>query len=642
MTATFTTYTAALLWARTYGLNYPFTITQNGALYVVRFDTREPYGMLINNHETADAVMAEALASLLMAPVPPWPKTQKARGVQYLIKRGEEVPLTTFWFGNWTPAHPLYPAFARPCPITPRHGFVESRLVNSHEEALAVLAEARAADPDAELMIAEPINAASSAVLTPRAAAIGAGHDGATSGRPGVVTVGLTYTRIPSPTGLVPSGQVPYIELVRGQTGTVYFTQLRSGPNLSAASGDWVPADVIVSNVLDAHAMSPLELEAALETAPEGTVVWQSEGSPCSHAACHARLNNCAIVFGAQPSIGQRLHKTADVTALAADAFARAVRHYGAARELSPFGRDSTIWAIHQAIDLAASDAGARFVARACVAIWRYAASACIAEARHSRYDERGRFRRRRASRSTSYARTLGLPASHVTLRKRTAVSLVLFDEGEWSPGYGGNAWHGCAKAAFRLYDALTAVSAKNGATEANVRAVIAAAHGTVNAAHNNGPFLNKFFDSKVFDDASQGSMDLAAQGIFEIYQEACTPMIEATALPARRKHTKAQKPEPTLPEILESVQWCYRSNGTALHVQYGSRGKYISATIPLTLLSDEQRAALRLISDSASGSVTSLAGSTVAYWPAISATYGHVLSAATVRILFPNLRFTE
>ena len=68
---------------------------------------------------------------LLLIPL----RTQKARGVRALLSSHHGyVPEVIFVTGAPEEAGPLlravnYPKFARPCPITPQHGFVESETV---------------------------------------------------------------------------------------------------------------------------------------------------------------------------------------------------------------------------------------------------------------------------------------------------------------------------------------------------------------------------------------------------------------------------------------------------------------------------------------------------------------------------------
>src|SRR5207237_6510131 len=73
--------------------------------------------------------------------------------------------------------------FARPCPVRPRHGFVDSRKVKAFDpDVINLLKESWAEDPDAELLLTPYIPAEFSGVWRPGLLVLGPGHDGATSG----------------------------------------------------------------------------------------------------------------------------------------------------------------------------------------------------------------------------------------------------------------------------------------------------------------------------------------------------------------------------------------------------------------------------------------------------------------------------
>ncbi len=584
-------------------------------------------------------------------------KSQKARGVQFLQARYNNVPPVAFWrmpndeaLGARDVPKYGFPCFARPCPTAPRHGFVDSRVVNNAEEARDVYAEALLADAQAELMLMALIDADRSAVLTPHWAAIGNGHDGATAGKAGTIAVQLLHTAIPNDAALVPDGQVPYLELVYGtyskrDASQVYasrrdawLVQLRSGPMIGGqGAGNYIPRTTVVRQIVDAHALDALTLEATLNDADangalEGLVIWQANGNPCSHAACHARLHVLPIVFDVDaPTIGATLEQTSEAEQpMNERAMRAAVRAAGAARyTLMDSMPSSILWAIHQAPALARSAEGAAFVAQACVNLWRYAATACIGEARHSHFTHEGKRRRRSRvrARHTIYATALTKHATDAYLRSRTTMALAAFSLADnFAGGYGGAAWEGCTRAALALYDALAALTRHKG-TAADV---IIAAHAVVNSAHNNGPFLNKFIGSESFDNAAHGDVAQATRALEELHVHATTPRATEGAPWPIRKHKK--------PKALNiaDVQWNLRQEGTALHAQayVGGKGaKYLSATIPVGMLPPNEIASVILCAAFAFAGRPSHAGSSSTYWEARG-----VLSAATLAVLFPTI----
>lgn len=587
------------------------------------------------------------------------PQTQKARGVYWLSRRNSGcVPPVAYWqdtaYGpvREEPKHG-YPCFARPCPTVPRHGFVDSRVVCDATEAAAVFAEAKAADPNAEMMLMPLIEAHASAVVTPTWAAIGSGHDGATAGKAGTLAVQLLHTDIRSTPALIPEGQLPYLEVVfgryqRNQSASFlgarspsmpWLVQLRSGPAIGGqGAGNYIPRDTVVSEVLNAHDMDALTLEAHLNAADEtgqlaGLVIWQANGNPCSHASCHARLHDIPIVFDIEaPAVGATLAKTGDTAEPMLDAeMANAVRYHGArASALPDEMSEAILWAIHQAPALARSVEGARFVAHACVQLWRYAATACIGEARHSNYVNGKRRRRTRSHhRHTIYARALAKAPTDAYMRSRVTMARAAFGlEENFSSGYGGSAWEGCARAALALYDALAALSAGKG----SANDVVLAAHAVVNSAHNNGPFLNKFIGSEAFDLAAGGNQFHAIRGLESLFAYSRTTGADTAAggpVWPQRKH-KAPKAVNA-----SHVRWCLRMEGTALHAQLSRKGKgapYQSATLPLVSLPSQQIRDIVLAALFVQPDLQSLAKSSKAYWAADG-----VLSADTLKALFPN-----
>lgn len=160
-------------------------------------------------------------------------RTQKARGIHYLLYMsqlgGRQVLLvdplvaSAYKETTWHQVQSEFnKPFVRPCPVKPRHGFVDSRVITTHQEWRDILYETKEADPLGELIVMEWIEANASAVVSKHQVAMGSGHDGVTGDK------GLTMvTSIPedvtwkafrnydfSRAG-VPSKHRPLVELVR-------------------------------------------------------------------------------------------------------------------------------------------------------------------------------------------------------------------------------------------------------------------------------------------------------------------------------------------------------------------------------------------------------------------------------------------
>lgn len=234
-------------------------------------------------------------------------KTQKARGVRSLGMRGfsgvsspdlHEIYLLPQNL-PWLSKHPtlIYTSnwFARPCPVTPRHGFVESRPVQTLEQAIAVFDEARLEDPEAELLLMKKYSGRYSGIATNVGVTWGFGNDGVTASK------GNTYN-IPTPSADKDSWNemfsgyisleditgVGYIELVE-HAGNVCAVQFRDGPQLPTTQ-DFIPRKTKVTEVLwEESDLLAWEKTLKAKRDKKGLVVQLKKGTALSsHAAVHA------------------------------------------------------------------------------------------------------------------------------------------------------------------------------------------------------------------------------------------------------------------------------------------------------------------------------------------------------------------
>ena len=297
------------------------------------------------------------------------PKTQKARGLRGLILGQNVCRLsgftyrTIFWmcsntsfveYADTTPIHDLTSKLvykpdatwlARPCPVTPRHGFVESRIVKTVGDLRAVCEETTLADPRGEILLMPFVeNHNYSAVLTDQGLSIGTGHDGATAGKdaqlvpcnsniaqwidtilgkamvfsPGSCTnISITRSRYIGYTQS-PARQ-PYLELV-GDT----IVQARYGPlpKLGATAYHplgkhweifgfiWEPSTPMLAD----FALFETTLKEKIEEAKNNNYVGQSHllclylpyGTLSCHAAVQGICYGAAVVTGkAEPQVGR-------------------------------------------------------------------------------------------------------------------------------------------------------------------------------------------------------------------------------------------------------------------------------------------------------------------------------------------------
>src|SRR3990167_6797973 len=85
----------------------------------------------------------------------------------------------------------VLPAFARPAPSKPRHGYIDSRVVKTVDEIRHLLGKVLADDPEGELILCSYVESSYNSVITPGSITVGKGNSGATEGKH-VVEVPLT------------------------------------------------------------------------------------------------------------------------------------------------------------------------------------------------------------------------------------------------------------------------------------------------------------------------------------------------------------------------------------------------------------------------------------------------------------------
>lgn len=274
-------------------------------------------------------------------------RTQKARGVAALKEWGWDVPDVRVakveeleeWLEHVAVSMKLVDwlgRFVRPCPVRPRHGFVESRVVGTVEELGQLVKETKEADGEAELMAMPLVQAEYGGVWTEGRLVVGRGREGATAGKECVVLPALGDLLAewgPDRAGWVRRdagiSEGSYVELLwRKQTeeerrGTAYlhssptwrrvYVQLRNGPRLEGVGvGDWVPEQTVVREVVKVEGQDLLEWERVIGQARGrgGVCVWHPGGSLASHYAVHAVLAGVPVIVSAEPVVGQVLNRT--------------------------------------------------------------------------------------------------------------------------------------------------------------------------------------------------------------------------------------------------------------------------------------------------------------------------------------------
>ncbi len=447
-------------------------------------------------------------------------RTQKVKGIYALLRAQTRInvitpnrvlDVTKSLLENTSGIN--FPKFARPCPVTPRHGFVDSRVVKDYAELQVVVDETRAADPLGEVMLMPFLDSAYNSVWVPRMLTVGEGNDGATAGHNTITfpLIGLIDQERLSEDMLNAAGigedQDPYIEAVHEEHGLVWLTQLRGGPKLLSGSKDFLPCEVVVQEVIKVDPkMDLLKWETVIIEAKDrpGVVVYHPGGSPADHFSVHARSFNIPVCITFEPTVGATLQ--ADVSTpqldpagvlkglVLADMFALKHSTGGSRTDAaaavslllhtlhhsSAFGGDTSWW-LGFGVGL----------------MLRYGSIALRGEARHIKGN--GHY----PQRDYVYSKSI----NHTLQRQRASVpGLVhILRYGIFRGNVGGIKWARCGSATSKLFDAVGVLS--KDPTQNSVNNLLRAFNFAVNQAHNGGWWLNKFIDANAFNEIQEGDL---------------------------------------------------------------------------------------------------------------------------------------
>lgn len=458
-------------------------------------------------------------------------RTQKAQGLSVLHGYSRWQPLRHVVLQDPTDPIPLHAfqwallgqLFVRPCPIVPAHGFVESRrlpactTLEALRDALTLVwAEARAADPQAELLLTPFVEASANLIWRPGVVTIGPGHDGATSGRDSL--------RIPAP-ALAPlddlptslrvvlrDGRItdtPYVEAVVGADtvpfkpgdSSVVVTQLRNGPG-GDTRPDFIPASVQIEQVVEPAGEDLLAWAARVAAFTPGTVVYHPGGNCNDHYFVHCRVHQVPILTTRRPVVGERLVAQPPIPYDPQACAHGMVAGLRVPLDKSPATRKHAVAALTHVLHAAPQIEGtdAYWVGLAAMLMVRLGYAAALGEYRHS-YRSMGLKSR---NRDQVYIAVLRDFWGHRPLVEQAWAS---FHYGAWSNGYGGEAWAECTEATIALETTLLDCLRQPSPT--GVAGILSALNRVVNLAHNNGWWLNKFTSRDTFDRGAQGLPDV-------------------------------------------------------------------------------------------------------------------------------------
>lgn len=467
-------------------------------------------------------------------PVMPEPQTQKGKGLKVLQSAGilgGNMAIVCTTLDGAIAAFNKIPGrkFGRPCPITARHGFVDSREVKGVDDVINLWGETKAADPQGELILMPLVEAEYNCVWRPGLLAIGPGHDGATAGHDSI-SVFLQENYAPAWQALATQAGVdletraPFIEAVSHRGVDTIITQIRSGVKDAPTEPDWVPVAMTVGEVISVDGSvkaTPDEMLAwehkATTLKPGFHVVFDQGGNLGDHWAVHCQLNQIAVVTSFMPQVGQALAKMGiDLVPLEPQAIVWGFL----GGLLSPsllsgdtVGRRNRTRATVAAIlgthhGLKMGGAAGEHLGASVALFLRLGQAAVWGEARHAwSYGAEKSLPDgikpliKGQSRQQVFANVLD---EWVTGREGLKGVTRCFHEGHWGGSMGGKAWAAISHAVVELDRAmmeLIRIPSKVNAKKVYVRLTAA-----VNLAHNcvsAGSFLNKFCSMEWFDMAA-------------------------------------------------------------------------------------------------------------------------------------------
>lgn len=411
--------------------------------------------------------------------------------------------------------------FARPCPATPKHGFVESRLISTAEEAKDLLKEVLLEDVMGELLLGSAFDDVKyNSILTEFGAlSIGPGNDGATGGK-GAIQFSVAPTIISKEcknVSGIADDDAGYFEIIYTKGGehklTPSVVQLRGGPVVDCSSNDYIPADVVVKSVV-IPSDDLLVWAKQVDSFEEGTVVWGSGHTLSSHAAVHCVLHKVPFVTTFEPIVGQTIEKSsnADQKPLATSSFTKGMaagltltttHGTSAMRERLRF----SLAILHNWAYIRNSSGAAELLGAAISSLEKICASLVLGEFRHAENSPH-----RSYSRESLYHKAfLSKTNSYISKMKAAFDS---FSKDTWKSGFGGEPWALCAFYSINLWNAAADIcnSKDENISDSNIAKLIDVFNGMINLSHNNGWWFNKIADNSLLDMAAQHSGFCAAK----------------------------------------------------------------------------------------------------------------------------------
>lgn len=393
--------------------------------------------------------------------------------------------------------------FARPCPLTPVHGYFDSRRISDFWELKKLCLEIWRNKPSEEcleIVLMREINAIYSGIITPKAITIGESNDGATGGKKAIVirtqndlvdrVIGYNlreaYTK---------QNESTFVEIVAEENpydtnksvGLPTVVQVRSGNESNSASNDFIPYDVEVERVHEVTDSTDLVAwQKLVKTFEKGDVIFAA--SLACHGAVHGVLNNIPVMTSHSPVIGEKL-EAGTIPPLDVKKVHAKLVHLFMKREV--FERTSVEigWKLLHLLGSNFQAGGEEIVAYALHYLLLGGMSACLGEYRYAK-----------GKKVKGIAKGFGRDAIYKNAfddKKRASIIIyrayaAFLDENRWDSGaFGGANWANCSKAAIALMRQLGRFMLKPDL--AGLKRASELANDLAHQQHNGGILFSKF-----------------------------------------------------------------------------------------------------------------------------------------------------
>jgi hypothetical protein len=407
--------------------------------------------------------------------------------------------------------------FARPCPMRPRHGFVESRIVSNKNELLKLFKEVKKQDRRGEILVGTAYkNVLYNAVLVSSGLlSVGPGNDGATGGINSLSfpVAPITFKKNIIDVAQIKNNEGVYLESnkIDKSCGGWQIVQMRGGPATENNSNDFIPKTIIVKQIVEPD-NNLLVWEKKVKDFDDGTVVYGAGYTLASHAAVHCILHDVPFITTKKPCIGDILKSTENKkpkAILDRENFKRGVTIALRLKQDSMY--NSLLFCLsvlHNWAYLCKSSTADYLIGAASTILATVGTALCFGEHRHIG-DTCG-------ERSDIYGRVIKNNIQHLYDLPRIFHD---FYSEDCENGFGGIPWANCTWYSNAIWSSVVNIynGKSHNISDREIINLIEYVNRTLNLAHNNGWWFNKVI-SKEYMDFAADNPGLAAFGIAEIF----------------------------------------------------------------------------------------------------------------------------